>query len=94
VHSNPRGVTLPEDVVSQEANCADNERQQTRKQRRWLRSTSRTTARARREETPSEPESSGDEEEEDEDEDKEGEITPSPHSLPPEDLPSLGDLFS
>jgi hypothetical protein len=75
--------------VSQEANRADNERQQARKQRRWLRSTSQTTARARREETPSEPESSGDE-----DEDKEGEITPSPHSLPPEDLPSLGDLFS
>jgi hypothetical protein len=44
--------------------------------------------------TPFEPESSGDGDEE-EDEDKEvGEITPSSHSLLPEDLPSLGDLFS
>jgi hypothetical protein len=32
-------------------------------------------------------------EKEDEDE-EEGEVTPSPHSPPPEDLPSLGDLFS
>jgi hypothetical protein len=47
--------------------------------------------------TPSEPDSSGDGDEE-EDEDKEegwgGGITPSPHSLSPEDFPSLGDLFS
>jgi hypothetical protein len=46
------------------------------------------------EETPSEPESSrGDDEEEDEDR-EEGEVTPRPHSSPPEDLPSLGDIFS
>jgi hypothetical protein len=32
---------------------------------------------------------------EEEDEDKEeGEVTPPPHYSPPEDLPSLGDLFN
>jgi hypothetical protein len=51
-------------------------------------------ARARGEDTSSEPESSkGDNEEEDED-GKELEVTPPPHSLPPEDLPSLGDIFN
>jgi hypothetical protein len=45
------------------------------------------------EETPSELESSRDDDEESEDE-EEGRITPSPHSPPPEDLPSFGDLFS
>jgi hypothetical protein len=34
----------------------------------------------------------GDEEEDEDGEDGEG--TPPPHSLPPEDLPSLGDIFS
>jgi hypothetical protein len=48
--------------------------------------------RARGEEITSEPESSGSGDEEDEDE-IEGAITP-PHSLPPKDIPSLGDLFS
>jgi hypothetical protein len=43
-------------------------------------------------ETPSKPDSSGYGDVE-EDEDKEGEKTPSPHSPPPEDLPSLGDLY-
>jgi hypothetical protein len=63
------GVTLPEDVVWQEANYADNERQQAWRQRRRLQSTARTVARAHREETPSEPESSGDDDvEEGEDE--------------------------
>jgi hypothetical protein len=45
------------------------------------------------EEITSEPESSRSGDEEDEDE-IEGAITPSPHSLPPKDIPSLGDLFS
>jgi hypothetical protein len=37
----------------------------------------------------------GDDEEMEEDKGKEeGEVTPSLHSPPPEDLPSLGDLFS
>jgi hypothetical protein len=35
----------------------------------------------------------GGDEEEDEDGVK-GEVTPSPHSLSPEDFPSLGDIFS
>jgi hypothetical protein len=46
------------------------------------------------EETPSEPESSRDDNEEEDKDVEEGEITLSPHSPPPEDLPSLGDLFS
>jgi hypothetical protein len=46
------------------------------------------------EETPSVPESSGDGYEEEGEDEEEGEIAPTPHSLPPEDLPSLGDLFS
>jgi hypothetical protein len=53
-------------------------------------STARVVAMARREETPSEPESSGGDDEDGE----EGEVTPSPHSPPPEDLPLLGDIFS
>jgi hypothetical protein len=46
------------------------------------------------EETPSEPESLGDDDEEEDKDEEEGEITPSPHSPPPKDLPSPGDLFS
>jgi hypothetical protein len=90
-HSALRGVTLPEDVVRQESNRADNERQQARRQ---LWSATRAAARARGEETPSELESSGDGDEEEDEDEEEGEITPSPHSPPHEDLPSLGDLFS
>jgi hypothetical protein len=46
------------------------------------------------EDTPTEPESSrGDDKELDED-GEEGEVTPPPHSLPCEALPSLGDTFS
>jgi hypothetical protein len=44
--------------------------------------------------TFSEPKPSGDGNEEEDEDEEEGEITPYPHSLPPEDLPSLGDLFS
>jgi hypothetical protein len=50
--------------------------------------------RARGKETPSKPESSRDGDEEEDEHEEEGEITPSPHSSPPEDLPSLGDLLS
>jgi hypothetical protein len=87
------GPTLPEDVVWQEANYADNERQQAWRQRRRLQSAARTVARAHREETPSEPESSGDDDVEEGEDEEEEEITPSPQS-PPKNLPSLGDLFS
>jgi hypothetical protein len=49
---------------------------------------------AGRGDTASEPKSlGGDDEEEDEDR-EEGEVTPPPHSLLPEDLPSLSDIFS
>jgi hypothetical protein len=44
--------------------------------------------------TPFEPKSSGDGDEEEDEDEEEGEITLSSHSPPPEDLPSLGDLFS
>jgi hypothetical protein len=91
--SAPSGVTLPEDVVSWEANRADNERQQARRQlcgAAWV----AVRARGGGEETPSEPKPSGDGNEEEDEDEEEGEITPCPHSLPPEDLPSLGDLFS
>jgi hypothetical protein len=50
--------------------------------------------RVRGEETPSEPKSLGHGDEEGDDDEEEGEITPSPYSPPPEDLPSLGDFFS
>jgi hypothetical protein len=46
------------------------------------------------EETFSEPESSGDDDEVDDEDKEEGEITPSPHSPPPKDVPSIGDLCS
>jgi hypothetical protein len=50
-------------------------------------------ARAWGDDTPSEPESSrGDDEEGDEDE-EEVVVTPPPNSLPPKDVPSIGDLF-
>jgi hypothetical protein len=44
--------------------------------------------------TPSEFKSLGDGYEKEDEDEEEGEVTPSPHSPPPEDLPSLGDLFS
>jgi hypothetical protein len=49
--------------------------------------------RARGEETPSESESLGDGDEEEDKNEEEGDITPSPHSPPPKDLPSLDDLL-
>jgi hypothetical protein len=49
---------------------------------------------AQGEETPSKLVSSGDGDDEEDEDEEEGEITPSPHSPPPKDLPSLGDLFS
>jgi hypothetical protein len=52
------------------------------------------TVRASGENTPSDPESSGDEEEEEDKDEDEGEITPSPHSPPLEDLPLLDYHFS
>jgi hypothetical protein len=88
------GVTLPEDAVRQKMNRADNERQQARRHRRWLWSATRVAARVWREETPSKPDSSGDGIEEEHEYEEEGEITPPPHSPPPEDLPLVGDLFS
>jgi hypothetical protein len=92
--SAPRGVTLHEDVARREANRADNERKQAWRQRRWLWSAARGVVRARGKETPSKPESSRDGDEEEDEHEEEGEITPSPHSSPLEDLPSLGDLLS
>jgi hypothetical protein len=70
-----------------------------RRQRRPLWSAAQAAVRAPGggeggEETPSELESLGDGDEEEDEDVEEGDITPSPHSLPPEDLPSLGDLFS
>jgi hypothetical protein len=45
-------------------------------------------------ENPSKPESLGDGDEEEDEDEEEGEVAPSPHSLPPEDLPSHEDYFS
>jgi hypothetical protein len=44
--------------------------------------------------TPSKPKSSGGDDEEEDEVIEEGEVTSPPHSLPREDLPSLGDIFS
>jgi hypothetical protein len=52
------GVTFPEEGVRGEANRADNEWGQARKQRWQLRSVAQTAVRAWGEETPSVPESS------------------------------------
>jgi hypothetical protein len=46
------------------------------------------------EDTPTEPESSGGDDKELDEDGEEGEVTPPPHSLPCEALPSLGDTFS
>jgi hypothetical protein len=46
------------------------------------------------ENTPFKPESSGGDDEEEYEDREEGEVTPPPHSPLPEDLPSLGDIFS
>jgi hypothetical protein len=90
----PEGVTLPEDVVGREANLVYSKQMQAWRQRRRDWSAAWAAARARGQETPSEPESSGGDNEEDDKDGEEGEVTPPPHSPLPEDLPSLGDLFS
>jgi hypothetical protein len=51
-------------------------------------------ARARGEDTPSEPESSGGDDEEGDENREEREVTPPPHSSSHEALPSLSDIFS
>jgi hypothetical protein len=61
---------------------------------RWLRSAAWTAARVRGEETPFGPYCSGNDNEEEDEDEEEGAITPASHSLPTEDLSSLGDLFS
>jgi hypothetical protein len=53
VRSDPRGVSLLEDAVRQEANHANNKRQRACKKRRALRSTTWEATRVRREETMS-----------------------------------------
>jgi hypothetical protein len=92
--SAPWGVTIPKDVVIQEAKRAYSERLRAQRQRRWDWSTAPMAARAWGEETPSEPESSGGDNEEEDEGREEGEVTPPPHSPPSKDLPSLGDIFS
>jgi hypothetical protein len=82
--SAPQGVTLHEDVVRHEANRVDNERQEARRHRTWLRSAAQTPARAwgGGGETPSESESSGDDDVEEDEDKEEGEITLSCQSPP------------
>jgi hypothetical protein len=87
-------VTLFEDVAKLETNCVYNERLQAWRQRRRTYSTPRAATRVRGEDTPSEPESSGGDDEEEDEDVEEGEVTPPPHSLPPEDLLSIGHIFS
>jgi hypothetical protein len=94
VRSAPRGVSLHEDVARWAANRVDKERQHARRQRSRLRSAARSTVRAREEETPFKPESSGDDDEEEGEEEEEGETICSPHPPSLEDLPPLGDLFN
>jgi hypothetical protein len=80
--------------VRREANGTHGEWLQVWRQRRRALSAARAAARVWGEDTPFELKSSGgDDEEEDEDE-EEGEVTPPLHSPPPENLPSLSDLFS
>jgi hypothetical protein len=88
------GVTLPKDVVRREANNTNNKQLWVRRQRRHSWSAAWAAARARGEETPFELESLGGDDEEADEDKEEGEVTPPPHSLPPEDFPSFGALFS
>jgi hypothetical protein len=87
------GVTLPNDAARGEGNRANNELQRARRERRWVWSAALATVWARREETSSEPKSLGDGDDEEDEGEEEGEVTPSPHSPPPDYLLSLGDLF-
>jgi hypothetical protein len=77
--------------VSREADRANNEWLWTRRQA-W--SATWVAVRARVEETPTEPKSSGGGHEVEDEDEEEREVTPLPHSLPLEDLPSPGDVFS
>jgi hypothetical protein len=81
------GVTLPEDVVRQEAKRVYSEQLWTQRQRRWAWSATRAVARTPGEDTPSEPESSGGDDEEEDEDAEEGEVTPPPRSPLPKDLP-------
>jgi hypothetical protein len=85
---------LPEDVARWETNRVYNERLRAWRHRIQDWSATQATARARGEDTPSEPESSGGDNEEEDEDGEEGEVTPSPHSPLPQDLPSSGDIFS
>jgi hypothetical protein len=80
VRSDPPGFTLTKDAVRCEANCADNKRQRVQRQRRRLWSATRTGARARGKETPSESESSRDDDANEGDDEEEGDLT-SPNDL-------------
>jgi hypothetical protein len=46
VRSDPWGITLPEDVARQEANCAENERRRARKQKERLKGVAQAAAKA------------------------------------------------
>jgi hypothetical protein len=82
-------ITLPEDMVRQEANCVHNEQL-------WWKGMERRpgSGKGAGEDTTSEPESSGGYDEEDDEDEEEGVVTPPPHFLSAEDLPSLRGLFS
>jgi hypothetical protein len=87
-------VTFPEDVVRWEANHVYSERLWGWRQKRQDWSAARVVARSRGKQTPSEPESSGGDDEVEDEDGEVGEVTPPPHYPLPEDLPSLGDIFS
>jgi hypothetical protein len=80
--------------VRREANHVYNERLRAQRQKRWDWSAVRVVARAWGQETPAEPECLGEDNEEKDEDGEEGEVTSPPHSPPPKDIPSLGDIFS
>jgi hypothetical protein len=87
-HSTPRSVTLPKDVVRQEANRVYSEWLWAWRQRRRSWSTARARIQAWKECLSRAVLIEVDEDRE------EGEVTPPPHSPLPEDLAALGDLFN